>query len=86
MIIQLFLQILISLITLLFSWLPDVTILPFGIDTALSYAVQLFHGAMSTLPYLEIVWTCFLYLLGFEILLVILKFFLGSRSFGKEFH
>lgn len=84
MLIQLLLQILISLVTILFSWLPDVAILPFGIDAALSYVVELFHGAIETLPYLEIVWTCFLYLIGFEILLVILKFFLGSRHIAKD--
>lgn len=84
MLIQLLLTILINAINVLFFWLPSVTTLPFGIDGALTYIVQLYHGAMATLPYLEIVWTCFLYLLGFELLLVIMKVFLGSRAVGKD--
>lgn len=84
MILQIFLTILISAINILFFWLPSVTSLPFGLDNILVMASGYFHGAMDTLPYLEVVWTCFLYLLGFELLLVILKFFLGSRAPGHN--
>jgi len=80
MIIQLLIQILIGIITIIFSWLPSIETLPFGVDGALTLAVSYFKGATETFPYLEIVWTCFGYLLGFEILLIIVKFFLGNRT------
>jgi len=86
MILQLLIQIVISAITIMFSWLPSVETLPFGIDTILQFAVDLFKGAINTIPYLEVVWICFLYAISFEILLLILKFFLGHRSPGSNYH
>jgi len=75
MIIQLLITILLGAIELLFGWLPTVETLPFGIDGALTLVVSYFRGAITTLPYLEIVWDVFLYALAFEILLVVVKFF-----------
>jgi len=84
MILQLLIAILLGTLEIIFSWLPSVETLPFGIDSALTLAVSYFRGAIDTLPYLEIVWTCFLYLVGFEILMLLLKFFLGHRAPGNN--
>ena len=80
MLIQLLLQILISTVNVIFSWLPAVDTLPFGIDSAFISAMMYFNGAIDTLPYLEIVFDSFLYVIGFEVLLLVLKLFLGSRT------
>lgn len=54
--------------------------LPWGIDSLFVTASNYFHGAMETLPYLQVVWTCFLLALGFELAMLIMKLFLGSRT------
>jgi len=79
MIIQLLLRIVITFVNILFSWLPTVESLPLGIDGVLTTASSYFHGAIETVPYLQVVWTCFLYALAFELLLKLLKVFLGHR-------
>jgi len=79
MIIQLILFIVIQTVNILFSWLPAVDTLPLGLDSVFVSASMAIHGAMDTVPYIVIVWQCFLYALGFEILLKVLKVFLGSR-------
>lgn len=84
MLIQIFLQILISIINIIFSWLPLSNTLPLGLDSIFVTASSYFHGAMRTLPYLNIVWTCFLYALSFELLMIVLKLFLGHRSLGHN--
>lgn len=84
MIIQLLITIALGFLTILFGWLPSVDSLPFGIDSAFITLVSYFRGAIQTLPYMQVVWNCFLYLLGFEILMVVLKFFLGHRAPGHS--
>jgi len=64
---------------LLLSVLPKVDTLPFGIDAILVTMVGYFHGAMVTIPYLQVVWSCFLWILLFEVLLLVAKFVFGSR-------
>lgn len=80
MIIHILLSIVIVILNTITSWLPVVTELPFGLDSILQTAVSYFHGAGQTLPYLEVVWSAFLYVAGFELLLLVLKIFLGSRT------
>lgn len=57
-----------------------VTVLPYGVDSVLISAVSWFRGAVETLPYLEIVLTYFLYAVAFEIVLLLVKMVLGSRT------
>jgi len=79
MIIHLILSVVTVFANILTSWLPDVEVLPLGLDPILNTAVGYFNGVTETLPYLNVVWQCFLYILSFEILLLVLKIFLGSR-------
>jgi len=80
MIINIIFALFVVFFNIITSWLPTVTELPFGLDTTLATAVSYFHGITETVPYLQVVWTCFLYVLGFEILMLVLKLFLGSRT------
>lgn len=80
MIFNFILQFFVTFINAVFSILPQITELPFGLDSILTTAVQIFNGAMTTIPYLQIVWTCFLWLMGFEIFLYTMKLFMGSRA------
>jgi len=79
MIIHILFSIVIMIFNTITSWLPSVTVLPFGIDDFLITATSIFKGAFLTLPYLTVVWNCFLYILGFEGFMLLLKVFLGSR-------
>ena len=79
MIIYYLLQLLIGIGEALTSVFGSVSVLPFGIDSFLSTAVGYFKGAFITLPYLEVVWTCFLWVILFEVSLLVLKVFMGSR-------
>jgi len=63
-----------------FSIMPEIAELPFGLDGIFTTAISIFNGAMNTLPYIAVVWDCFLYLLGFEIFMLVLKMFLGDRA------
>lgn len=73
-----------SLLTALLSWLPGYgdlpMLLPFGIDGVFVSAVSYFRGAIETLPYLEVVFNLFGIAILFEVALLILRLFLGSRS------
>lgn len=80
MIIFYLLKLLISIGTVLTGFFGRVDILPFGIDSILVTMVGYFKAAIITLPYLEIVFTYFLWVIGFEIALKVLKVILGSRS------
>jgi len=84
MIIHILLSILIVFFNILTSWLPAVDTLPFGIDTILATAVSYYHGITETIPYLQVVWNCFIFALGFEMALLLLKFILGHRSPGSH--
>lgn len=58
----------------------SVFLLPWGIDAIFVTMVSYFRGAINTLPYLEVVLTCFLIAVGFEISLLVLKLIFGSRT------
>jgi len=79
MIIYYLLQLLIAIGTAFTSVFGSVSVLPFGIDSIVSTAVSYFYGAIDTVPYLEVVWDCFLWIILFEVSLLIGKLILGSR-------
>lgn len=56
-----------------FSWLPQVTVLPLGMDTALSTATGYFRSFMAVFPPLTVVFTAFIWYLSFRIMLLTLK-------------
>jgi len=84
MIIQILFQLLFTLASTLLSFFPGWGIyplpLPWGLDPVFSTMVSYYHGAIETLPYLAIGFEMFLYLLGFELAMLFLKLFLGSRT------
>lgn len=79
MIIHIFFSIIILLFNTIVSWLPSVSALPFGMDSFFVTMVSVFKGSFVTFPYFEVVWNCFTYILGFEVFMIVLKIFLGSR-------
>ena len=79
MILQLIITVIIGIFSVIFGWFPEITELPYGIDSVMVTAVSYFHGAMETLPYLTVVWDSFLIVLGIELALLVGKLFLGHR-------
>jgi len=73
-----------GLLGLFASYLPGYgqvpLLLPWGVDGILSSIVSFYRGAMETLPYLRAGLNAFLIILAFEIGMLILKLFLGSRT------
>lgn len=56
-------------------------LLPFGIDSALSYVVGIWNTFLVTVPYAVVVWHMFLYfVVPFEVGLLVVKLVLGSRA------
>jgi len=84
MIFEILFFIIFGLLSALVFWLPgygDVPLhLPWGIDPLFVQMSRYFHGAIDTLPYLEVVLVCFGYALLFELGMMFLKLFLGSRA------
>lgn len=88
MIIQLLLQIIITAFTILFSWLPTVSTLPpiagYDIDGALVTGVGEFKTISTVFWPLQDLYLGFLFLMGYYIIKIILKLFLGHRAPGKH--
>jgi len=86
MIVSLFINIILAIFGTLFSFLPVVslaTIPVIGetIRELLITVVQMWNAFIITFPYAEIAWLNFLVIiLPFEILMLVAKFFLGSRT------
>lgn len=62
-----------SILTAAFSWLPAVEELPLGMDDALTTAIGYFYAIMDLLPWLAVVFTAFMWYLGFRITLLTLR-------------
>jgi len=62
-----------NLVNTVFSFLPRITELPLGMDSALSTAVGYFRTTMEIIPYLSTVFTAFLWYLSFRIVLLTLR-------------
>jgi len=88
MIFQILYFIIFGILSALSFWLPgygDVPLLlPWGMDSLLTTASSYYHGAISTLPYLDIVMKCFLLAVTFEIAMMFIKLFLGNRAPGQN--
>lgn len=87
MLFQILFFIVFGILSALTFWLPGYgdypLLLPWGIDELFVTMSSYFHGAIETLPYLEVVLKAFGYALLFEIALVILKLFIGHRAPGN---
>jgi hypothetical protein len=60
-------------LNLLFSWLPKVTSLPYGIDTAISQASSVYNSFIVDFWLLSLPWTLTLWYLGILFTLMILR-------------
>jgi len=85
MIIDLTINVLLTLVSVIFVFLPVVSVssIPYygeDIASVLLTVVTTWNAFMVTFPYAVVLWNIFLYvILPFEFLLLIGKFFLGSR-------
>jgi len=61
-------------------WLPRVDVLPWGVDGALVNGVAILKKLGGVYPMVSTVLTAFLIYVAFRISLLVLKFFLGSRT------
>ena len=57
------------------SALPRVEVLPLGMDEALTTAVTYFKSFMEIFPPFQIIYTAFMFYMGFRITLLVLKLF-----------
>lgn len=73
--------IIVSILNILFSFLPHVTMLPFGMDAALVTAFGSWYGFLQVFWPLQIVWTMVLWYYGVLVTLIGLKFLLGHRIY-----
>lgn len=63
----------------LVSWLPTADTLPWGLDDIWTDAIAYFKGFTELFPPMEIVFQAFMIYLGFRLLLIVVKIFVGSR-------
>jgi len=88
MIFQILYFLIFGILSALTFWMPgygDVPLLlPWGIDAIFVQMAGYFKGAIETLPYLQVVLTCFLIVIAFEIGMMFIKMFLGSRAPGHN--
>lgn len=86
MIITFLISIVVTILSLLFLFFPVVTIADIPIfgefmSSTLYTAVTYWNSFMLTFPYAETAWNMFLlFVIPFEIGLLVLKFFLGHRT------
>ena len=88
MIFQLLFTIIFGLLGVLLFFLPGYgqvpLLLPWGIDPIVQKMAMYFNGAIVTLPYLQVVLQVLGIGLGFELALLVIRLFLGSRSIGNN--
>jgi len=86
MIIDLLVNVILALVSVIFVFLPTVTIasIPYvgtQISTTLIWAISTWNAFLVTFPYAEVVWQMFLWVvIPLEIGILIEKFFLGHRT------
>lgn len=69
-----------TILSAFFSWLPQVQVLPFGMDAVFSTAVGYYNYFAGYNWPVVYPMTCALIYLSFELTLLVIKFFLGSRT------
>ena len=86
MIVNMLLNIIVLFLGAIFSWLPQVLVLPtiagFDIDTALQTGLGQLNFFMDTFWPLYILMQGFLVLVGYYVIKMTLRFFLGHRAPG----
>lgn len=88
MIVNFFIVILVTVVNVIFSWLPIVTLLPtingFDIDTAFVNGMGQFYTFSSAFWYVRDVFVGFLALLVYYGIKMVLKIILGHRAPGSH--
>jgi hypothetical protein len=79
MITALLISFVIASLSVIFGWLPLVDTLPFGIDAAFTTGFSAWNAFLEFMWPLQVVWQAMIFYYGFLALLMMLKFFLGSR-------
>jgi len=80
MILYLLIQIIIFVVSLVFAPFPTVTELPWGIDGVVETAMGNFRALMEFFPPFSTVLNAFLLYIAFRLGILVLRFFLGSRT------
>jgi len=63
----------VDVIDVALSWLPQVTELPLGMDSALTTAVGYVNSVREILPFLDLMFVAFSWYLAFLLILLILR-------------
>jgi len=86
MLIDILIFIIVKLFQTIFILFPEVSLADMPLIGSFLYdflvlAVRMWNSFMITLPYAKIAWDAFVFvLLPFELAMIVLQFFLGSRS------
>lgn len=76
-----------SLLTAVFSFLPTVTALPtilgVDVDAQLTNTVGMIYGISSAFWVIGDLFKAFLFLMGYYVMMMVLRFFLGHRAPGN---
>lgn len=80
MIVYLLIQLLIFALSVVFAVFPTVDTLPWGVDSVLTDGMGYFRGLMLIFPPLSTVLNAVLIYFGYRLAIIVLRFFLGSRS------
>jgi len=86
MIFEILFALIFGVLGVLLSFLPGYDVssgilyLPFGIDEILVLVSSAFHGAIESFPYLQAVLVALLAVVSFEIVVIVLRLFIGHRT------
>jgi hypothetical protein len=84
MIIILFFNLIVAILSIIFGWLPDVLTLPtingYDIDSAFANGMGQLNTIMASVWVLQYLFGGFLAIMGYHLIKMVLKFILGGRS------
>lgn len=80
MILYLVIQALLFILSLIFAVFPTVETLPWGVDSVLSDGMGYYRTLMDVFPPLSTVLNAVLIYIGYKLAIIVLRFFLGSRT------
>lgn len=66
-------------LTIPFAFLPHALSLPFGVDAFTTSMVAAWYGFLTVAWPLQAMWNCFLLFIPIQLVLIVMKVFLGSR-------
>ena len=72
-----------TILNSIFAFLPKVTVLPLGMDSAVQVVFGFMHGALIAFPMFQITWTLLLWYFGIKIGLLGLRFAILAVNFVR---